>query len=169
MKSTQQSNELKYAKNLLQPELNVDFGISQDKGNGLESRSQTNNYANLNFSLPLQQREAKGKIGASEAKISALKYEKSLLEDQIKVEIDQVIIRLLTIFETHALLKEESKLAEILQNAEIEKFKHGASNFFLVNLREQDFAASQASVIEVFKEYQNAIADYNLATFNQNL
>ncbi len=166
LKSNQQSNELKYAKNLLQPELDVDFGISQDKGNGLESRSQTNNYANLSFSFPLQQREAKGKIGASEAKISALKYEKSLLEDQIKVEIDQVIIKLLTIFETHSLLKEESKLAEILQNAEAEKFTHGASNFFLVNLREQDFAVSKASVIEVFKEYQNAIADYNLATFN---
>lgn len=59
-------------------------------------------------------------------------------------------------------------MAETLQNAEIEKFKQGASNFFLVNLREQDYAASRAAAIEVFKEFQNTKADYDLALFNSD-
>lgn len=166
IKSSQQSQELKYAENLMQPQLDVEVGASKDEGAGLASRSQSNNYANFNFSFPLQQREGKGKVAAAESKISAIKYEKSLLEDQINIEIDQIIIKILTISETYSLLAEEAKLAEVLQNSELEKFKHGASNFFLVNLREQDLAASKAAVIEVFKEFNNAKADYQLAVFD---
>ena len=168
IKSDEESGKLKYAKNLMQPELDVDIGASKDEGKGPRSRSEANNYANLNFSIPLQRREAKGKTAESESKISALKYEKKLLEDQIKVEIDQLIIKILTIHETYFLLDEEAKLSAILQEAEEEKFRQGASNFFLVNLREQDYAASRASLIEVFKEFQNSKADYHLAIFDQN-
>lgn len=168
LKSQQQTNELKYAENLMQPQLDVEVGASKDEGAGPKTRAQSNNYTNLNFSLPLQQREGKGKVAAAQSKISAIKYEKALLEDQIKVEIDQLVIKALTISETYSLLAEEAKLAEVLQNSEVEKFKHGASNFFLVNMREQDLAASQAALIEVFKEFQNATADYNLAIFNNS-
>lgn len=166
IKSEEQSGELKYAKNLLNPQLDVEVGASKDVGRGPETRAQSNNYTNFTFSLPLQQREGRGKVAAAESKLSAIAYEKSLLEDQIKVEIDQIMIRILTINETYSLLVEEADLANVLQNAELEKFKHGASNFFLVNLREQDLAASKAAVIEVYKEFQNSIADYKLATFD---
>lgn len=168
IKSDEQSGELKYAKNLLQPQFDVEFGASKDEGSGSRSRSESNNYTNLTFSLPLQQREGKGKVATAEAKLSALSYERSLLEDQIRVEIDQIMVRILTIYETHSLISEEVRLAEILQNAEMEKFKHGASNFFLVNLREQDSAASKAALIEVFKEFQNSMADYQLAIFDNS-
>lgn len=166
IKSNQQSKELKYAENLMQPQLDLEVGASKDEGAGSIARAQSNNYANLNFSFPLQQREGKGKVAAAQSKISAIKYEKSLLEDQVSVEIDQIVIKILTIAETFSLLAEEAKLAEVLQDSELEKFKHGASNFFLVNLREQDLAASKAAVIEVFKEFNNAKADYKLAIFD---
>lgn len=166
LKSQAQTSELKYAENLMRPQLDVEVGVSKDEGTGSRSRAEANNYANLNFSLPLQQREGKGKVAAAQSRISAIKYEKELLEDQIHVEIDQIVLKILTVEETHELLAEEVKLAEVLQNSEVEKFKHGASNFFLVNMREQDLAASRAALIEVFKEFQNAAADYNLAIFN---
>ncbi len=166
IKSSEQSNELKYAKNLLQPQFDIEVGASKDEGPGPRSRGEANNYTNLNFSIPLQQREGKGKKAAAESKLSAINYEKTLLEDQIRVEIDQIAVKIVTISETYSLLQEEAKLAEVLQDAEAEKFKYGASNFFLVNLREQDFAASKAAVIEVFKEFQNTMADYNLAIFD---
>lgn len=168
IKSDEQLGQKKYAQNLLAPQLDVEVGASKDEGAGPISRAQSNNFAGLNFSFPLQQREGKGKLAEADSKLSALKYEKALLEDQIRVEIDQIMVKLLTIFETHGLLSEEAKLAEVLQNAEVEKFKHGVSNFFLVNLREQDSAASKAAVIEVFKEFQNSMADYHLAIFDNS-
>ncbi len=165
LESEKQKNELKYAKNLLQPELDVEFGVSKDHGTGLPSKAQSENFANLKFSLPLQQREAKGKISSAQSKISAINYEKTLLEDKIKVEIEQILIKASTISETYSLIEQEAKLAETLQKAELEKFKHGASNFFLVNIREQDMAATKAELIDIFKDFHNALADYNLAIF----
>ena len=118
------------------------------------------------MSLPLQFSEARGKINSAEAKLSSIKYQTALLEDQIKVEIDQLIIKILTINEAFYLMEEEVKLAQTLQDSELEKFKQGASNFFLVNLREQENASTQASLFEVYKELQNSLVDYKLAIFD---
>jgi len=118
------------------------------------------------MSLPLQFSEARGKINSAEAKLNSIKYQTSLLEDQIKVEIDQIIIKILTINEAFSLMEEEVKLAQTLQDSELEKFKHGASNFFLVNFREQENASTQATLFEVYKELQNSLVDYKLAIFD---
>jgi outer membrane protein TolC len=168
IKSEEQKNELKYAENLLKPQLDVEFGVSKDEGRGEESRSQSNNYAGATFSLPLQRREGKGKVAAAESKLSAIRQEQTLLEDRIRAEIKQIAIKIETLLEVHSLVNEEAKLAETLQLSEVEKFKHGASNFFLVNLREQDLAASRAAVIEVFREFHNMKADYKLAVFDDS-
>lgn len=166
IQNDEEINKLKLAKNSLQPQLDVEFGASKDQGSGPATRNEANNYANITMSMPLQLREARGKAGSSQAKISALKYQKSLLEDQIKVEIDQILVKILMINETYSLLSEEVKLAELLQTSELEKFKHGASNFFLVNIREQDLASSKVALVEVFREYQNSMADFKLAIFD---
>jgi len=161
----QNSSQLKYAKNLFKPQLNVDLGASKDLGNGSASRSQANNYVGLDFSIPLQQREARGKTSEYESKLKSLKYEEQLLGEKIKAELEQIKIQISSIIEMHQNLLEEAKLADLLENSEREKFKHGASNFFLVNLREQDTAASKSAVIEMYEKYQSALADYKMAVF----
>ena len=161
----QNSSRLKYAKNLFKPQLDVDFGSSKDLGNGSISRSQANNYVGLDFSIPLQQREARGKSTEYESKLKSLKYEEQLLEEKIKAELEQIKIQISNIIEMHHNLSQEVELADLLENSEREKFKHGASNFFLVNLREQDTAASKSAVIEMYEKYQSALADYKMAVF----
>ena len=161
----QNSSELKYAQNLFKPQLDVDVDASKDLGNGSESRSQANNYVGLDFSIPLQQREARGKTAEYESKLKSLKYEQQLLEEKITAELEQIKIQISSIVEIHQNLSEEAKLADLLENSEREKFKHGASNFFLVNLREQDTAASKEAVIEMYEKYQSALADYKMAVF----
>jgi len=162
----QNSSQLKYAENLFKPQLDVDVGASKDLGNGPASRAQANNYVGLDFSIPLQQREARGKTAEYESKLKSLKYEQQLLEEKIKADLDQIKIQISSIVEMHHNLLEEAKLADLLEHSEREKFKHGASNFFLVNLREQDTAASKAAVIEMYEKYQSALADYKMAIFS---
>lgn len=162
-----QNSELKYSKNLLNPELDIDFGVSKDKGNGDEATSQSNNYAKFNFSLPLQMSEARGKIAKDQSKINALKQEQKLLEEQITAEVKRIANNIENISQIYSYLTEETSLAKVLQNAEVEKFKHGASNFFLVNLREQDLAYTKISAIESFKELKSNIAEYDFATFEK--
>ncbi len=113
----------------------------------------------------MQQREARGKTAEYESKLKSLKYKKQLLEEKIKAELEQIKIQISSIVEMHHNLAEEAKLADLLEDSEREKFKHGASNFFLVNLHEQDTAASKAAVIEMLEKYQNALADYKMAVF----
>lgn len=161
----QNSSQLKYAENLFKPQLDVDVGASKDLGNGLASRAQTNNYVGLDFSIPFQQRKARGKSAEYESKLKSLKYEQQLLEEKIKAELEQIKIQISSIVEMHNNLSEEAKLADLLENSEREKFKHGASNFFLVNLREQDTAASKAAAIEMYEKYQSTLADYKMAAF----
>jgi len=161
----QNSSQLKYAENLFKPQLDVDVGASKDLRNGLASRAQANNYVGLDFSIPLQQREARGKSAEYESKLKSLKYEQQLLEEKIKAELEQIKIQISSIVEMHQNLSEEAKLADLLENSEREKFKHGASNFFLVNLREQDTAASKAAEIEMYEKYQSTLADYKMAVF----
>ncbi len=162
----QNSSQLKYAQNLFKPQLDVDLGASKDLGDGETSRSQANNYVGLDFSIPLQQREARGKTAQYESKLKSLKYEQQLLEEKINAELEQIKIQISSIVEMHHNLSEEAKLADLLENSEREKFKHGASNFFLVNLREQDTAASKAAVMEMYEKYQSALADYKMAIFS---
>jgi outer membrane protein TolC len=159
------SSQLKYTQNLFKPQLDVDLGASKDLGSGPQSRSQANNYVGLDFSIPIQQREARGKTAEYESKLKSLKYEEQLLEEKIKAELEQIKIQISSIMEMHQNLLEEAKLADLLENSEREKFKHGASNFFLVNLREQDTAASKAAVMEMYEKYQSALADYKMAVF----
>lgn len=162
----QNSSQLKYAENLFKPQLDVDLGASKDLGSGSASRAQANNYVGLDFSIPLQQREARGKTAEYESKLKSLKYEEQLLEEKIKAELEQIKIQISSIVEMHHNLLEEAKLADLLERSEREKFKHGASNFFLVNLREQDTAASKAAVIEMIEKYQSALTDYKMAVFS---
>jgi len=161
----QNSSQLKYAQNLFKPQLDVDLGASKDLGNGSTSRSQANNYVGLDFSIPLQQREARGKTSEYESKLKSLKYEEQLLGEKIKAELEQIKIQISSIVEMHYNLSQEAELADLLENSEREKFKHGASNFFLVNLREQDTAASKSAAIEMYEKYQSALADYKMAVF----
>ena len=158
-------SELSFSKNLFKPQLDVDVGASKDLGRGSASRSQSENYVGLEFSIPLQQREARGKTALYESKLKSIKYEQQLAEEKIKAELAQIRVQISNIVEIHSNLTQEAELAELLENSEREKFKHGASNFFLVNLREQDTADSKAAVIEIFEKYQGALADYKMAAF----
>ena len=161
----QNFSQLKYAQNLFKPQLDVDLGASKDLGNGSTSRSHANNYVGLDFSIPLQQREARGKTSEYESKLKSLKYEEQLLGEKIKAELEQIKIQISSIVEMYYNLSQEAELADLLENSEREKFKHGASNFFLVNLREQDTAASKSAAIEMYEKYQSALADYKMAVF----
>ncbi|MBU6141094.1 MAG: TolC family protein [Proteobacteria bacterium] len=161
----QNLNQLKYAENLFKPQLDVDIGASKDLGEGPRSRSKANNYLGLDFSIPLQQREARGKSSEYQSKLKSLKHEQQLAEEKIKAEIEQIKIQIDGSIEMHHNLSEEVKLSELLESSEREKFKQGTSNFFLVNLREQDTAASKASAIEMFEKYQSFLADYKMAIF----
>ena len=167
VKKAMQRQDLKYSENLYKPKLDVEFGASKDRGNRDFDKVDSENFVNLDFSIPLQQRKAKGATKSSRSKLNALKLEERLIEDKIKIELSQIQTQIKNIIEIYYNLKEEAKLAVILEKAERERFWHGSSNFFLVNMREQDTARSKAELMKIFANYKTAKANYQFASFRK--
>lgn len=156
---------LKYAKNLFQPRLDLNLEASKDVGGGDQSLSQSRNKVGLQLALPLQFSNARGKKSAAISKLSAIEYEEKIRQEQIKTELKQININITNSAEMLGNLKQEVKLARRLEKAERKRFRYGASNFFVVNLREQISANSRVKQIEAWQKLQNFKADYMAARF----
>ncbi len=166
IKQQQEQNNLSQAQNLYKPNLNLNFEASKDLGNGSKSRSQTNNEVKLNFEVPLQQNIAKGKILQSNSKINLLKIEESFYRDKITNEIKQISNSIQTSAKIFNNYLQEYKLSQQLEKAERERFRSGNSDFFLINLREQEMASAKINKLVSFFKYQSLKADYQVAIFN---
>jgi len=163
IQNDQENNNLLQAKNLYQPKLDLHFEASKDLGDGTKSRAQANNQVKLDFELPLQQNVAKGKIASTSSKIKAIKYEEQFYRDKIRTEILQLHNSLKNILQIYGNYLEELKLSQILEKAEKERFQNGHSDFFLINLREQEVATAKINKLVSILRYQSIQADYNFA------
>lgn len=156
---------LKQAENLYKPKLDVDFGISNDVSNENQARGQTKNEVKLKFEVPFQQRKAKGEIIKAESKISKIKYEERLLEDSIKVTLNQINNTINNIVQMHQNLTKEVSLSKKLEDAEMKRFFKGGSDFFLINLREQATASAKIKNSLIFGQYYKTLAEYEAEIF----
>ena len=164
----QENNNLSQAKNLYQPRLDLSFEASKDEGKGPSSRSQSNNNLKIDFELPIQQNIAKGKILSTSSKIKAFQYEQQFYRDKIRNEILQLNNSLNNVLKIYHNYLEEVKLSRTLEKAEKERFDNGHSNFFLINLREQEVTSARINKLITLLKYQSFIADYNYAVFRAN-
>jgi outer membrane protein TolC len=168
IQNDQENNNLLQAKNLYQPKLDLQLEASKDLGDGTKSRAQTNNQVKLDFELPLQQNVAKGKIASTSSKIKAIKYEEQFYRDKIRTEILQLHNSLKNVLQIYSNYLEELKLSQILEKAEKERFQNGHSDFFLINLREQEVATAKINKLVSILRYQSIQADYNFAIWLRN-
>ncbi|MEM6913801.1 MAG: TolC family protein, partial [Pseudomonadota bacterium] len=145
------------AKNDLQPELRVAVEAADDfgaLGPGGISRDEREVIAGVTLSVPLGRRDARGRLRAAEAEITAVEQRQRLLRDQIVRELRDIVVELETAEDLLALTRQETAQANALREAERSRFRSGASDFFLVNLREQSAANAQVRLAE---------AEFNLA------
>ncbi len=162
-KQNKEQNYLKQANNLLQPTLDLGFETSKDLGKGSVTRKETVNNVKLNFDLPLQLSDARGQLAKAEANIKYLNYEQQLLVEKIQVEIKQIGSYLNILAEIYHNAEDEFKLSQKLASAEKERFKQGGSDFFLINLREQELARANISKIQAIEKYYHTMAEYSFA------
>lgn len=135
------------ARNDLQPSLDVRVEASNDFGAigpGGVSRDPGELIAGVTLTVPLGRREARGRLRTADAELEALLQERRLLRERIVQELRNIVITLTTAEELQELTEQEAGFAETMREAERERFRGGASDFFLVNLREQ--AAANAKV-----------------------
>lgn len=160
LQAQQLENEKKHRRNDLRPLLDLALEVSRDAGQGSKSLQETENRAMLKLEIPIQRRKGRGSINELKAKIEGLKFKETLLKEQIAVELKKLANEIATYKEIILLAENEISLSRELQKAEERKVSQGASDFFVLNVREQNMADAQIKKFKSLLMYQKAKAEY---------
>jgi outer membrane protein TolC len=151
------------------PRLDLRVEAAQGVPNG-RGRSpladQTALSVGLRFSLPLQQRTAAGRVSAANAEIAALARRRQGLEEQIQIEIARLSNEAEAARQIQKLTHDERDRAASMAAAERRRFESGASDFFLVNLREDASADAEARRVDANFRLKEALAELAAASMD---
>lgn len=150
--------------NALLPRLDLNAEASRDIGpigEGGRSRDGTDTRIGLTFTVPLQRRAAQGRILQTQAEIEAAMLRGQGLREQIIAEIDTIGVAVDATERLLVLAGDEQARAQDMAQAERRRFEMGASDFFLVNIREE--AAADAALRKLDAAYRQLIAHADLA------
>lgn len=151
-------------KNALLPRLEALAEVSTDFGDIAEggvSRDSTDTVVGLKFSVPIQRREARGKLRRAEAEFEALEQRRRRAEDQLEIDLRNILLDLQTSSALVGIAAQEVDQSETMERAERERFSSGASDFFLVNIREETAADARIRFYLAALEARIAQANYS--------
>jgi len=166
----QARTKLALDRNYFLPKLDVKAEVNQYVGaagvgdvnyTGLESK------VGVAFSVPLQQRTARGRLGQTTAEIEGFQQRRRFLEDQIRTEIASLTIAARQSQRLLGIAIDEQDRAALMAAAERRRFQEGASDFFLVNIREE--AAADAQVRRLDAAFRQIVAHADLAAATADL
>lgn len=157
--------DLSLARNQMLPNLDLGVAVSNDFGNEpYKDLAQTEVQVGLDFKVPLQRREAEGRIADFEGQESQLLQQQRFARERIVAEVRDARSALVAAWEQTRQARRNVYLAGELEEAENERFRAGASDLLAVQIREQ--AAFDAQVLEVdsLTDFFRAQADLAAAT-----
>ncbi|MFN3676944.1 MAG: TolC family protein [Sphingomonas pseudosanguinis] len=163
----QGSARLALAQNDLKPRLDLRGEMAKDIGPvglGGPNRTPLEAAVGFRFSLPLQNRAAKGRVVETRAEMDALEARSRFLRDQITVEVEGISIGVGAAEQLATIAEQERQLAERLAAAERRRFELGSSDFFLVNQREETANDARVRVIDAQARIAAARAELAAAT-----
>lgn len=161
--------ELRLALNQTMANVDAVLMATQDIGGGASALSGTANLnrqsvtAGLQVQLPVQRREARGRVIQAQGQIAQLDHQIRFVEDAIRAEVQETFTAVERAYEFVKQAKQRVELALVVARAEQELLRQGRSDILRVNLREQ--AAFDAVLIEIGaqQEYFRTQADFRAA------
>lgn len=162
-------NRVELRRNDMKPNLDLSVELSRDFGpigDGGPTFDSTDTVVGLTFSVPLQRRTARGAVQRAEAELREIELREQRTADQIRVELDNILVNLNASLQSASLANDEVEQRTTMVNAERKRFRLGAGNFFLVNVREEDAANAQVRAIRAELNGRLAAASYSAATMN---
>lgn len=163
------AREVELSENDLLPRLDLSFELAEPFGSigeGGVSRDTRDAIVGFTFSVPLEQRGAKGRLSQAQSRLQALQQERRQLEDRIEVELRNILLELNVARRLMQLAALEVEQSETMRRAEQRRFEQGASDFFLVNVREETAADARVRYYDAYRATQLARAEFHAATVN---
>jgi outer membrane protein TolC len=153
------------ADNDLLPELSVGAEAAQAvDGKHLKDVEATEIAAKVELKIPLERREAKGRLQAIRAQIRRLELEAGFARERIENDVRDSHSALRAATGQIEGAERNVELAEELRKAENERFNLGAVDLLALQIREQAAFEAQVQEVESRAEYFRAFANYRAAT-----
>ena len=163
--------KLEMKKNSLWPEIDIEAsfirnGISQNYSQAWESIADEDNpqvYLGVKFSLPLENRQAKGEFES--ARLEKAKYILLLkkVEREILTQLNNRVMQVNTAIERVATNQEIVELQDKKLKAEERRFQFGRSSSDLLIRYQEDLLEAQLALVNSLYEYKIALIDLKLA------
>lgn len=154
---------LKQASNEYQPKLNNKFYLAQDMGGGNPPLNKTTLNYEINFEIPMFQREARGQVEAATNLIKRIDKERKMESDNISVSIRKYLVEIDALKSVINVTKSEVDLTQRVENAESVRYQHGDSNLFTLNQRELMTVEAQSRYLNIIKNYNVSVANLRYA------
>jgi outer membrane protein, heavy metal efflux system len=135
-------------------------GTSLPVGLKAEKFNKTDVEASVVFSVPIQTRKQRGKIGAAKAKVNQILQKEIFIKDKIRAEILDALSGVQNAGSEVIVSKKEAELAKKLEEMEKERFLLGDSTLFIVNLREQKTAEARIKYVKSLARHHTSLSVY---------
>lgn len=158
--------EYALASNDLQPDLNAYAVGSQDVGfptSSSKDKSRFEYETGLAFEVPLQRRKAKGKLTATQAKMTQVAYKRQLTSDKISIDVQRAVAAINANYQVIEQEVRNVELATYMAQVERRVFEVGRTDLFLLNSREEIAVNAATTLIEAKLKYFLSRADYRAA------
>jgi outer membrane protein TolC len=153
------------AKNQLLPHLDLSASVSENLGDGpYKDRSKTETSVGLELRVPLQRREAKGRLQVAETEVQRLANDAQFARERIVAEVRDAWSAVKAGQEQMSQTLRNVELAEILENAERQRFEQGATDLLALQIREQATFDARLLEVDARAEFFRALADYDVST-----
>lgn len=162
-------NKIELRRNELLPRLDLNVELSRDFGpigDGGPTFDSTDTIVGFTFTVPLQRREARGRLSRAESELREIELRERRVADEIQIEIDNIFVNLTTAMRLVELASGEVEQAQAMVTAERKRFRLGAGDFFLVNVREESAADARIRQIRANLNGRLATLSYQAATMN---
>jgi outer membrane protein, heavy metal efflux system len=162
-----QRNQLEVDRRLAQnqrlPSVNLFTEYLREIGDGTVRRGPNDLRVGIIFDLPLQRRQATGRLQAAEARIGQLQQRETFQRDQVNADVRDAASAVKAAYERARVLDEELTVTRQVEDAERLRYELGDSTLFFLNVREQATAEAAVREANALADYFRAYAAYELA------
>jgi outer membrane protein TolC len=149
------------ARNNLLP--NLDLSLEANQAIGTQSQKdidRTELEARIDLKVPIQRREAKGRLAVTEGQFTQLMRDRQFTRDQITATVQDAHSALQAARDQIKQTDRNVELAEQLEKAESARFDQGAADLLALQIREQATFDARLIQLQAKADFFRALANY---------
>ncbi len=142
------------------PQLDIKYEYAKDMGSGPYNLYSDDHKIYFSLNIPFEYNKIRGNEQANMAELRMKEREVQFKVEQLDVKLAQLTTKLKALKEITQNTEQEVGFAVKLEASERRKFTSGDSDYFVVNIREQNTADARVKLIESLYAYQEVMAQY---------